>query len=193
MANILGISGSPKEKGNTAFAVNYALGLLKEKHETRYVSLADKHIFPCKACGACSASSKCPMNDDMQELYNLLRWCDVLILGSPVFMGMVSGQLKVLMDRCVVLRPDYSRPYEMEGKIGCGIACGWFRNGGQEGTLQNMHTFFLQQNMVVINDGSPYSHVGAAIVENAEKDELGLQTIEGMVRNIEKELSRRKE
>ncbi len=56
-----------------------------------------------------------------------------------------------------------------------------------------MHTFFLQQNMVVINDGSPYSHVGAAIVENAEKDELGLQTIEGMVRNIEKELSRRKE
>jgi len=192
MAKILGISGSPKEKGNTAFSVQYALSLLKENHETSYVSLADKNILPCKACGACSEAGKCPMKDDMQELYNLLRWCDVLVLGSPVFMGMVSGQLKVLMDRCVVLRPDYSRPYEMEGKIGCGIACGWFRNGGQEGTLQNMHTFFLQQNMVVINDGSPYCHVGAAVVEDAEKDELGLQTIEGTVRNIEKEFGRRK-
>ena len=157
MANILGISGSPKEKGNTAFAVNYALGLLKEKHETKYVSLFEKNILPCRACGACSASSKCPMNDDMQELYNLLRWCDVLILGSPVFMGMVSGQLKVLMDRCVVLRPDYSRPYEMEGKIGCGIACGWFRNGDRK-ALETC-TLFLQQNMFVINDGSPYCHV----------------------------------
>lgn len=192
MAKILGISGSPKEKGNTAYSVQYALSLLKEKHETAYVSLADKNILPCKECGACSETSKCPMKDDMQELYKLLRWCDVLILGSPVFMGMVSGQLKVMMDRCVVLRPDYSKPYEMEGKIGCGIACGWFRNGGQEGTLENMYTFFLQQNMVVINDGSPYSHVGAAVVEDAEKDAVGLQTIEGMVRNIEKELGRRK-
>ncbi len=192
MARILGISGSPKEKGNTAFAVNYALNLLKEHHETQYVSLSSKIIQPCKACGICSNTSACVLNDDMQELYTLLRWCDVLILGSPVFMGMVSGQLKVMMDRCVVLRPDYSKPYEMEGKIGCGIACGWFRNGGQEGTLDNMHTFFLQQNMIVINDGSPYSHTGAAIVENTEKDILGQETIQGMARNIEKELFRRK-
>ena len=35
MAKVLGISGSPKAKGNTAFAVTYALDLLKNNHEIR--------------------------------------------------------------------------------------------------------------------------------------------------------------
>ena len=191
MAKILGISGSPHEHGNTAWAVNYALDILKGQHETRFLSLGATNIYPCKACGVCSRTGTCPQKDDMHEVYAQLRWCEVLVLGSPVYMGMVSGQLKVMMDRCVLLRPDYAKPYEMEGKIGCGISCGWFRNGGQEGTLENIHTFLLQQNMVVVNDGAPYSHVGAAMVAEADKDELGKETIRGMVANIQKELGRR--
>jgi multimeric flavodoxin WrbA len=124
----------------------------------------------------------------MAELYAAMRWCDVLILGSPVYMGMVSGQLKVMMDRCVVFRPSYQKALEMSGKLGGGIACGGFRNGGQETTLQNIHTFLMQQNLKVVNDGYPFSHAGATIVGEAQVDSLGLETIDHLVANLLKGL-----
>jgi multimeric flavodoxin WrbA len=188
MARILGISGSPNAEGNTAYSVRYAIGLVKDRHETEYISLGGLDIHPCVGCWSCSKTGRCRYKDGMETVYAALRRCDAVVIGSPVYMGMVSGQLKSMMDRCVLLRPGYDRPMELEGKVGCGIACGWFRNGGQETTLQNIHTFLLQQSMQVVNDGGPYSHAGATIVGEAEKDALGKETIEGQMRNLERAL-----
>jgi multimeric flavodoxin WrbA len=182
---ILGISGSPHKKGNTAFAVQYALDLLeKAGQQTEYISLSCLNINGCLGCWTCASSQKCVHNDDMENIYQSVRNCDVLILGSPVYMGMVSGQMKVFMDRCVYFRPSYEQAPELTGKIGCGIACGNFRNGGQETTLQNIHTFLLQQNLKVINDGAPYCHTGGTIVGDARRDLLGLESIANMAKNI---------
>ena len=68
--------------------------------------------------------------------------------------------------------------------MGAGIAAGGFRNGGQELTLQNMQTFFLQQDMYAIADGPGYSHSGAAIVGRAEDDIIGLKTVENVARRV---------
>jgi len=95
---------------------------------------------------------------------------------------MISGQMKTMMDRTVILRVEES--FELSGKIGAGIACGGFRNGGQELTLQCMHTFFLQQDMYAIADGPRFSHSGATIVGKAEEDDIGLQTIRNLADKI---------
>ena len=184
---ILGISGSPNANGNTAYAVQYAMDMIK-KHgfKTQYISLSDKKINPCCGRLACAQNHQCIHRDDMLEIYDLIQWCDAIVLGSPVYMGMVSGQMKVFMDRCVFFRSSYETPLELSGKMGCGIACGGFRNGGQETTLQNIHTFLLQQNMVVINDGFPYSHAGGTIVGKAKDDEIGLSTINNLMNNLHK-------
>lgn len=182
---ILAISGSPNTKGNTAFALNYALDAARNKGaHTRYISLAGLELKPCLGCWNCAAERTCVHTDGMDEIYEALRWCDGLILGSPVYMGMVSGQMKCMMDRCVLFRPSYDLPIELSGKTGCGIACGGFRNGGQETTLQNIHTFLLQQNMRVVNDGTPFCHAGGTIVGEAPQDELGLKTITSLVHNL---------
>ena len=191
MARILGICGSPHRDGNSAFALRHALEQAEGRHETRYLSLADLAVLPCIACGVCAKTGRCPRKDDMNTFYDALRWCDALVLSSPVFMGMVSSQLKALMDRCVLLRPDYNKPYELAGKLGLGIACGWFRNGGQEETLHNIHTFFLQMHMLVLNDGAPYCHAGAAIVGSAADDSLGLETVRASMKHLDGELARR--
>ncbi|MDA3900887.1 MAG: flavodoxin family protein [Spirochaetes bacterium] len=181
----LGISGSARKNGNTAFSVKYALEQLKvKKIDTEYFSLSQMNILNCKSCWKCSENSDCFQKDDMKYLYEAFRKADIIILGSPVYFGMVSGLMKNMMDRCVVFRPSYEMPLELEGKTGCGIACGGFRNGGQETTLQNIHTFLLQQNMKVINDGFPYSHAGATIVDEAANDVIGLKTIDNLVNNI---------
>ena len=120
----------------------------------------------------------------MKKIIDAMKWCDGLIMGSPVYIGMVSGQLKTMMDRCVQMRPNYGGLFPMSGKIGAAIACGHSRNGGQELTLQNIQTFFLQMNMMVIGDGPDYSHCGAAIVNEAKKDAWGLKTVKNLAQNL---------
>jgi len=180
--NVLGICGSPHRDGNTAFALRRALNVVAGHGiETTYVSLAGKNLTPCDGCFACR-SGECIHQDDMTPVYDLMRECDGVILASPVYMGLITGQMKVLMDRTVVFRTTGS--FELSGKVGAGIACGGFRNGGQELTLQSMHTFFLQQDMYAIADGPRFSHSGAAIVGRAQDDEIGLVTVDNLSHRI---------
>ena len=97
-------------------------------------------------------------------------------------MGFVTGLMKTFMDRTVILRVRDG--FELSGKIGAGISCGGFRNGGQELTLQTMHTFFLGQDMFAISDGPRFSHSGAAIVGESCDDEIGLRTVDNLTDRI---------
>jgi len=179
---VLGICGSPHPEGSTAYALHRALAVVEAQGiETAYVSLAGKDITPCDGCFACRAG-ECVHEDDMRPIYDAIRGSDGLILASPVYMGLVSGQMKVMMDRTVVLRTGGR--FELSGRVGAGIACGGFRNGGQELTLQCMHTFFLQQDMYAIADGPGFSHSGAAIVGRAQGDEVGLRTVDNLARRV---------
>ncbi len=179
---VLGICGSPHAEGSTAFALSRALGVIEGQGiETAYVSLADKQIAPCDGCFGCR-KGECHHRDDMVPIYEALRRCDGLILASPVYMGLITGQMKVMMDRTVVFRTGGR--FELRGRVGAGIACGGFRNGGQELTLQSMHTFFLQQDMYAIADGPRFSHSGAAIVGSAAQDRVGLETVENLARRV---------
>jgi len=179
---VLGINGSPHRNGNTAYALRYALSLLEEARlQTEYIALADREIHSCQGCFSCR-DGECVHDDDMPLVLDSMRRCDCLLLASPVYMGLVTGQMKTMMDRTVILR--VGGKFELSGKVGAGIACGGFRNGGQELTLQCMHTFFLQQDMYAIADGPRFSHSGATIVGKAEEDEVGLQTIRNLTAKI---------
>jgi len=186
--NVLGISGSPHPEGSTAYALQRALALIEHQGiDTTYISLAGRAITPCDGCFACRTGD-CVHADDMAPIYGAIRDCDGLILASPVYMGLVSGQMKVMMDRTVVFRAGGQ--LQLSGKVGAGIACGGFRNGGQELTLQCMHTFLLQQDMYAIADGPDFSHSGAAVVGAAEGDELGMRTVENLALRLAKAVKR---
>jgi len=186
--NVLGICGSPHPEGNTAYALRHALAVIEAQGlETAYISLAAREITPCDGCFTCR-TRECVHEDDMTLIYDAICRCDGLILASPVYMGLVSGQMKVMMDRTVVFRTGGR--FELSGKVGAGIACGGFRNGGQELTLQCMHTFFLQQDMYAIADGPRFSHSGAAIVGRAPADEVGLHTVENLALRVTQAVKR---
>ncbi|MBN1120594.1 MAG: flavodoxin family protein [Anaerolineae bacterium] len=183
---VLGISGSLNTNGSTAYAVQHALEHLMEKGvTTRYLTVAGRDITPCDGCWACRDAGVCVYGgDDMDEIVDSMRWCDALIVGSPVYFGLLSGPLKIVMDRSLVLRTGDER-FEMTGKPGAGIACGGFRNGGQEMTLKCIQTWMLIHNMIVVSDGAPFSHFGATIVDDARSDELGLKTVRNMADHLQ--------
>lgn len=175
---VTAINGSPHRDGNSSVSLDHALKRLEEGGvSTTRIDLSEKEIGYCRGCFACR-SGQCVQQDDMTEILEHLISCDGLLLVSPVYMGFVTGLMKTWMDRTVILR--VRNGFELSGKIGAGIACGGFRNGGQELTLQTMHTYFLQQDMYAMSDGPGFSHSGAAIVGDARGDTVGLRTVDNV-------------
>jgi protein-tyrosine-phosphatase len=60
-------------------------------------------IRPCIECRKCEDEGFCSIDDDMGEVYPLLREADVLAVASPIFFYGVTGSLKALIDRAQCL------------------------------------------------------------------------------------------
>jgi multimeric flavodoxin WrbA len=55
----------------------------------------------------------CVIDDDMQKLYGALEQADVLVLGSPIYMGQMSAQAKIFTDRLFAqISPRFSPHYK---------------------------------------------------------------------------------
>jgi multimeric flavodoxin WrbA len=66
------------------------------------VSLAGLNINPCDSCDRCwKENVECVIDDDIRWIIKEMEKADAIILGSPCYWGMVSAQLKMLLDRSV--------------------------------------------------------------------------------------------
>ena len=106
---VLGLQGSPRLKGNTAALLRAFLSEAeKSGARTQCLDAAGKKISPCRECGTCEKKGFCPIDDEMQEVYPLLRQAHVIVLATPVFFYGATAQLKALIDRSQAL---WSRRY----------------------------------------------------------------------------------
>lgn len=122
MQKIIGISGSPRD-GSTNHALRTVLDATGCDYEL--VSLKDKRIKPCLACGGCFQTHKCVVDDDMRELGDKLANADVIVLGCPTYFANVPALMKAFMDRCL---PLYLAE-KLKGKKAALIAVGNFKKG----------------------------------------------------------------
>ena len=72
--------------------------------DTDIINLGSVNIEPCVACDICKAMGECGIEDDIKEILEIMMESDEMIIGSPVYFGSVTSQLKILIDR--------SRPLE---------------------------------------------------------------------------------
>lgn len=102
--------GSPRPGGNTEVLVREALqGAEDAGAETALVYLNDAAFLDCQGCGFCNESGECKLEDDMAGLYPMIEEADGIILGSPVYFGMVSGITKSFIDRWYAfMGPEFS-------------------------------------------------------------------------------------
>jgi multimeric flavodoxin WrbA len=182
---VIGISGSPRPEGNTTLLVREALNAVAEEGiETEFISLADKELNPCIGCNLCKETGNCQIIDDIEEILEKMKEADGIILGSPVYFGGVSAQLKMLMDRSRPLRMGF----QLRNKVGGAIAVGASRNGGQETTIQQIHNFFLIHSMIVVGDNDPTAHYGGAGVGKSpgdcKDDNIGLETARNLGKKV---------
>jgi multimeric flavodoxin WrbA len=118
---VMGFIASPRKEGNTAWIINKILDGAKEQGaETRSWYFSDLDIKPCQGCLGCHKGDQdrgCVINDDMQKLYGALEQADVLVLGSPIYMGQMSAQAKIFTDRLFAqISPRFS-PHFKENAV----------------------------------------------------------------------------
>lgn len=98
---IVGICGSPRERGNTAILLKDALrGAQKAGATVEEIFLKDKTMSPCLEIYGCKKDGQCVIKDDFQEVAEKMIQADALILASPIFFYTVSAHTKILIDRC---------------------------------------------------------------------------------------------
>lgn len=99
---IVAISGSPRRGGNTEMALLEALaGAGVETPEKALIRLNDLSFLGCQGCYGCRVpgSTGCVVQDRLQEVYRAVAAADVVLLGSPIYYGYVTGQMKSCLDR----------------------------------------------------------------------------------------------
>jgi multimeric flavodoxin WrbA/protein-tyrosine-phosphatase len=106
---VLGLQGSPRLKGNTSALLSAFLeeaGRLGGR--VQRLDVARMNVTPCQECGTCEREDFCPIDDDMQPVFSLLREADIIVMATPVFFYGATAQLKALIDRSQAL---WSRKY----------------------------------------------------------------------------------
>jgi len=151
MYYILGIVCSPRKGGNTEILVEQALEAARVAGaQTEMITVAERQIAPCDACGACETTSKCSIDDGMQEIYAKLEAADGIIFGTPVYFINVSAQAKAIIDRtyCFLL----SR--KLRGKVAAAVIAARRVGGGN--VLSLLYTFFTVHRMITAGGSIGY-------------------------------------
>jgi len=101
---IIALAGSPRRRGNTGLLLESAVkGAIDSGAGVEVIYPNSLKIKPCQGCNTCCKIDGCIYHDDMIELYEKFKSADAFIISSPVFFGSVTGQLKILIDRCQAL------------------------------------------------------------------------------------------
>ena len=101
---VLGLQGSPRIKGNTSILLSSFLAEAERLGaHTKNLDVARINTSPCQECGTCEKKGFCPIDDDMQQVYPLLRQADIIVMATPIFFYGPTAQMKALIDRSQAL------------------------------------------------------------------------------------------
>ncbi|MBI5191716.1 MAG: flavodoxin family protein [Nitrospirae bacterium] len=98
---VLGISGSPRQNGNTELLLKEFLrGAADAGAETELLQVKKVRFDPCISCNRCFKTGRCEVEDAFQPIYDKLMEADHVVLASPIYFMTVSAWAKTLIDRC---------------------------------------------------------------------------------------------
>jgi multimeric flavodoxin WrbA len=96
---VIAINSSRRKKNTYGILQKLKEDFGKRNIDVEIINLFDNEIKDCLGCEQCLRGKSCPHKDDANILMNKLKECDGIILSSPIYMGGVSGKLKVFIDR----------------------------------------------------------------------------------------------
>ena len=180
---VVAFNGSARKDGNTAILLKRVLKTLEEEDiKTELVQLAGEQIRGCTACRECfeTKNQLCAIRGDkVNEYIQKMVEADGVILGSPTYFGMMSPEIKALIDRAgFVCR---AVPEALKYKVGAAVVVA--RRAGAMTTFDAMNHFFLINQMII--PGSSYWNIAIGNKKGeVENDTAGMETMETLGKNM---------
>ncbi len=157
---VVGVNGSPNRFGETRQLLDEVLKACEGAGaKTDLIHAAEalegQERPYCEDC-AKPCPGTCLEVQNLADAFDLLRAADALVVGSPVYFGTVSAQLKAFFDKSRILRKEKG----LVGKPAGALSVGNARFGGQETTVRAIHDILLVHGMRVVGDSSTESGAG---------------------------------
>lgn len=125
----IAVNGSPRKEWNTATLLKRTLdGAKSVGAETEMINLYNLNYKGCISCFACKRKDSkfvghCAVRDDLTEVLEKVITSDVLLLGSPIYLGNVTGEMSSFLERLIFMNISYSKEdySNFQGKINAGF------------------------------------------------------------------------
>jgi multimeric flavodoxin WrbA len=135
--NVIAVNGSPRKTWNTATLLTKALeGAKSVGAETELVHLYDLRFTGCTSCLSCKEKGNtnlglCSMNDGLSDCLKRISQCDVLFLGSPIYISAVTGVMHCFLERLFFPALTYNKGHGsvFQGKVS---SCFFYTMGAPE-------------------------------------------------------------
>lgn len=118
---VLAINGGPRKGWNTHTLLEKALdGAKSSGAETELIHLYDITYKGCISCFACKRKGilldTCAVTDALLPVLQKIKACDALILGSPIYFGAVTGEMRSFLERLCFPYISYDKQPPSFGK-----------------------------------------------------------------------------
>jgi len=125
----IAVNGSPRKSWNTATLLGRALeGAAQQGAATELVHLYDLAYRGCASCFACKETGgrnygRCAIRDELTPLLEKVAEADLLILGTPVYFGAETGEMRSFLERLLFPFLTYTPGYApiFPGKLRVGL------------------------------------------------------------------------
>jgi multimeric flavodoxin WrbA len=126
---VVAINGGPRKHWNTALLLEETLkGAESEGVKTKIVHLYDLKFKGCVSCFGCKRkesyqNGRCAYKDELSEVLSLLEGATGVVMGSPIYLGDVTGALRSFWERYLFMNLAYDKenPYILESGPGIGV------------------------------------------------------------------------
>lgn len=149
------ISGNPKKDGLCQSVIeNAKLGAIDGGAQICEIRLCEYNLIRCKVCGEgwgpCRNENYCTYgNDGFNEITQLIKSSDAIIIATPVYWGEMSESLKCFIDR--LRRCEFNNEGVLKKKQILLIASAGGTGNGVITCLEQMDRFCRHTGMVIFD------------------------------------------
>lgn len=180
--NVLLVNGGPHKRGVTNRALEeVAKELNSQGIDTEIYWLGTAPIGGCMACGGCSRTGQCVLDDQVNDFHAKALKADGFVFGAPVHYAHAAGNLLAFMDRLFSSNGRAGTENAFCFKPAAAVASA--RRGGTTAALDDIQKFFTISQMPIVSSRY-WNNIHGNTAEEAERDLEGLWTMRQLGRNM---------